>query len=184
VILLVSTLGAVSIARWWTSTSSELPKIALVGALMGWWCAAASVTRDEARWALRMGSDFAGEEWRRSGLLDWARTEGARHPLYSNWVAVIYFYLHRPARDVPLRVESSRMAEFVDTLRKHDGRILEFRVPGPEYVTLDSLVKVPGLRVVETWPDGAVLAPAPVAPAPATTTPARPRPAARRSPRP
>jgi hypothetical protein len=76
------------------------------------------------------------------------------------------------------------MAEFVDTLRKHDGRILEFRVPGPEYVTLDSLVKVPGLRVVETWPDGAVLAPAPVAPAPATTTPARPRPAARRSPRP
>ena len=179
VILLVSMLAAVCIARWWTTTSSELAKIALVGALMGWWCAAASVTRDEARWALEMGSDFAGEDWRRSGLLDWARAEGARHPLYSNWVAVIYFYLHRPARDVPLRVESSRMAAFVDTLRKHDGRILEFRVPGPEYVTLDSLLKVPGLRVVQTWPDGAVLAPVPVAPAPAPTTPARPRPAAR-----
>jgi hypothetical protein len=129
-----------------------------------------------------VGSDFAGEEWRRSGLLDWARADGASHPLYSNWPAVVYFYLRRPARDVPLLTESAQMAAFVDTLRVRDGRVLEFREPGLEYVTIDSLERVRGLRAVAEWPDGVVLAPA--SDAPVQARPARPRPAALRSPRP
>jgi hypothetical protein len=182
IILLATTMAAVGIAHWWRSTPAVLPKIALTGALLGWWFAAASVTHDEAVWALDMGSDFAGEEWRKSALLDWARTDGERHPLFSNWPAVAYFYLRRPARDVPLGIESAKMAAFADTLRVRDGRILEFRVPGPEYATIDSLRRVPGLRVVAEFPDGVVFAPA--SGPPAATTPAPSPTAGRRSPRP
>jgi len=121
--------------------------------------AAASLTRNEARYALDTGSDFAGELWRKSELLQWARTEGARYPLYSNWTAVVYFYLHRPARDVPMLIESRRLGEFVDTLRVRNGRVIEFAVPGIEYATMDSLLHTRGLRVVAELRDGVVLAP-------------------------
>lgn len=179
VILLATTMAAVGVALWWRSTPYELPKLAMAGALIGWWMAAASVTADEARYALESGSDFAGEEWRRSELLDWARTNGMHHPLYSNWTAVVYFYLHRPARDVPLLIESAQMAEFADTLRVRDGRVLEFRTPGVEYASIDSLRRVRGLRVVAERADGVVLAPAGI-----DARPALPPPAARRSPPP
>ena len=159
VFLLLATMVATGAALWWTSTSSVLPRIALFGALLAWWLAAGSVTQDEAQYALDVGSDFAGEAWRRSELLDWARTEGASHPLYTNWPAVLYFYVHRASRDVPLRTESARMAAFVDTVRAHDGRIIEFSAPGPEYVTVDSLRRAAGLRVIAEHEDGVVLAP-------------------------
>jgi hypothetical protein len=158
VILLVGTMVAVATAIWWSFTATTLPKIAVLGALMGWWAAAASVTRNEARYALETGSDFAGEPWRKSELLEWARTEGARYPLYTNWTAVVYFYLHRPARDVPMLIESRRLGEFVDTLRSRNGRVLSFAVPGIEYVTMDTLLQTRGLRVVAERRDGVVLA--------------------------
>ena len=47
------------------------------------------------------GSDFAGDQWHRSELLEWGRSHGRGHPLFSNWPVVAYFYLDRPARDVP-----------------------------------------------------------------------------------
>jgi len=51
------------------------------------------------------------------------------------------------------------MAEFVDSLRARDGRVLEFTWPGIEYVPIDSMVKVPGLRIVARRADGVVLGP-------------------------
>lgn len=160
VMLLGATFAATGIAVWWRSTASELPKIAVVGALLGWWAAAGSHTRNEATWVFEHGSDFASDQWRHSDLIDWARTEGRAHPLHTNWPVMSYFYLRRPARDVPRLTEVARMREFVDSLRARDGRVLEFATPGIEYVSLDSLEKVPGLRVVARRGDGAVLAPA------------------------
>jgi hypothetical protein len=159
VMLLGATFAATGIAVWWRSTTSELPKIAVVGALLGWWTAAGSHTRNEARWVFEHGSDFANDQWRHSDLIEWARAEGADQPLYTNWPVMSYFYLRRPARDVPRLDEAARMAEFVDSLRTRGGRILAFSWPGIEYVPLDSLAKVPGLRVVARRRDGAVLAP-------------------------
>jgi hypothetical protein len=178
VMLLGATIAATGIALWWRSTPSELPKIAVVGALLGWWAAAGSHTRNEAVWALEHGSDFTSDQWRHSDLIEWARAEGASHPLYTNWPVMSYFYLRRPARDVPRLAETARMGEFVDSLRRHDGRVLEFTWPGIEYVSVDSLEKVPGLRVVARRADGVVLAaagePTP-ARRPRSDSPSRPR---------
>jgi hypothetical protein len=160
VILLGATFAATALALWWRSTSSELPKVAVAGALLGWWAAAASHTRNEARWVFTHGSDFANDQWRHSDLIDWARTEGTAHPLYTNWPVMSYFYLRRPARDVPRLGEAGQIAEFVDSVRVRGGRILEFDWAGPEYVPLDSMLKVPGLRVVARRRDGVVFAPA------------------------
>jgi hypothetical protein len=178
VILLGATLAATGIALWWRTTASELPKIAVVGGLLGWWAAAGSHTRNEAAWVLEHGSDFASDEWRHSDLIDWARSKGRAFPLYTNWPVMSYFYLRRPARDVPRLAEAARMGEFVDSLRVRGGRILEFTTPGIEYVPLDSMVRVKGLRVVARRRDGVVLAPASdatPAPSPRTAPPPRRR---------
>ena len=178
VMLLGATFAATGIALWWRSTASELPKIAVVGALLGWWAAAGSHTRNEATWVFEHGSDFASDQWRHSDLIDWARSEGRAYPLYTNWPVMSYFYLRRPARDVPRLAETARMGEFVDSLRARGGRILEFTTPGIEYLPLDSMVKVPGLRVVARRTDGVVLAPvesATPAPSPRSAPPLRGR---------
>jgi hypothetical protein len=159
VMLLGATIAATGIALWWRATASELPRIAIVGALLGWWAAASSHTYNEATWVLDHGSDFASDQWRHSDLIDWARTEGAAYPLYTNWPVMSYFYLRRPARDVPRLAETARMGEFVDSLRLRGGRILEFTWPGIEYVPVDSMMAVRGLRVVARRTDGVVLAP-------------------------
>ena len=174
VIVLGSTLVATGLGVWWLASTAALPKIALIGALLGWWCAAGSVTWDQAVRVRDYGSDFGSDDWRRSDLLEWARSEGAGHPLYTNWVAAVYFHLRRPARDIPMLGEMKRVPEFARVLAANDGRALVFDVPGVEFVTVDSLRRAPELRVVSELADGVVFAAArPLA------RPARPRPAAR-----
>jgi hypothetical protein len=159
VMLLGASMAATGIALWWRSTTSDLARIAVVGALLGWWAASGSHTRNEARWVFEHGSDFANDQWRHSDLIDWARTDGTAFPLYTNWPVMSYFYLRRPARDVPRLEETARMAEFVDSVRVRGGRILHFAWPGVEYVPVDSMVKLSGLRIVARRADGVVLAP-------------------------
>jgi hypothetical protein len=131
----------------------------------------------DASYVMAWGSDFAGDQWHRSDLLAWGRARGRGHPLFSNWPVVPYFYLGRPARDVPRLNESEHLREFVDLVRAQNGLVLAFDVPGEEYVTLDSLAKVPGLRMIARLHDGAVFGPAPD-----VATPARPPTAAPPSP--
>jgi hypothetical protein len=158
VLLLATTIAATTIALWWRAAHSALARIAVAGALLGWWTAGASVTADDADYALEQGSDFAGEQWRRSELLEWARTDGTAHPLYTNWSAAMYFYLHRPSRLVPLRNDARALAAFPETLRVRDGRAVVFDVAGVEYATAEQLVGLRGLRVVARLEDGVVLA--------------------------
>ena len=144
-IVLGTTIAATGIALWWRSARAELPKIALCGALLGWWFGAASTMWVDASYVMAWGSDFAGDQWHRSELLAWGRAHGARPPLYSNWPVVAYFYLRRPARDIPRLNESSQLREFADSVRVHDGLVLAFKESGMEYVTVDSLAKTVGL---------------------------------------
>ncbi|MFL5608873.1 MAG: hypothetical protein ACJ8AD_20625 [Gemmatimonadaceae bacterium] len=158
VLLLATTIAATTIALWWRGAHSTLARIAVAGALLGWWTASAAVTNAHAAYALTAGSDFAGEQWRRSELLAWARTDGTRYPLYTNWPAAPYFYLHRPSRLLPLRNDARALAAFPDTLRVRNGRALVFNVAGVEYATADQLAALRGLRVVARFADGVVLA--------------------------
>ena len=82
------------------------------------------------------------------------------------------------ARDVPRLNERDQLGEFADSVRANRGLVLAFNESGIEYVTVDSLAKAPGLRLVARLHDGAVFGPAPSA-----ATPARPPTVALPSPR-
>ena len=158
-LLLAATAAAVAIACWWRATGSRAARAA-VGLALACWCAAsASVAMGYGRFALDYGSDFAGEQWRSSPVLDWARTDGASHPLYTNWPAAVYFHLHRASYSLPTPDDSTTLAHFVDTLRRHDGRALVFDAPNADDVVARRLVEQPDLRVVARTSDGVVLAP-------------------------
>ncbi|MDB4889199.1 MAG: hypothetical protein JWL61_1054 [Gemmatimonadetes bacterium] len=154
-LVLATTLAATALALWWRGTRLIIARIAVCGALLGWWFAAASATYGEARYALEWGSDFAGEQWRHSELLDWARHD--RGTLYSNWPAAVYFHLHRPARELPKEFDAATLKAFADTVRVRGGRVLLFDVAASEYAPTALLVKVPGLRTVARLSDGVVL---------------------------
>lgn len=158
-LLLVTAAAATAIACWWRAARSLLPRAALGAALLGWCVASASVALDNGRFALGYGSDFAGEQWRHSPLLDWARTSGASHPLYTNWPAAVYFHLHRPSHSLPKTDEAGELTDFVDTLRQLDGRALVFDAPNADDIVAKALTEQPGLRVVARLSDGVVLAP-------------------------
>ena len=158
-LLLATTAAAVAIACWWRATSSRVARSAVAVALIGWSVSSASVALDYGRFALGYGSDFASEQWRHSPLLDWARTEGVRHPLYTNWPAAVYFHLHRSSYSLPSPDDAGALAAFADTLRRRDGRVLLFDAPNADDLVAGSLVEQPGLRVVARLGDGVVLAP-------------------------
>jgi hypothetical protein len=159
--LLATIAIATSIALWWQmpphSPRRALPRVLVAGALMAWAAASAAQTLDEAQAALTWGSDFAGEQWRSSALLEWARTNGANRPLYSNWPSAVYFHLHRPARGLPDADEVDAFRDLADTLRAHGGVVLAFTVPDASVATGDQLRRVPGLRVIAEVQDGVVI---------------------------
>ena len=157
-LLLATVLVATATTLWWRN--ARMPSRAVVaGALVVWAAAGASVVWRDARYALEWGSDFAGAQWRSSELLEWGRTPEARHPLYTNWPAAVYFHLQRPARDVPQRGDVHALAAFADTLCVRDGRVLVFAVPEPDLATDLALSRQGGLRVLQRFRDGIVLAP-------------------------
>jgi hypothetical protein len=160
-LLLVVTATTVALGCWWRSGTSRAVRAAVAVGFIAWWIASASVAHDDARFALDYGSDFAGEQWRSSPVLQWARSEGAAHPLYTNWPAAVYFHLHRPSYALPEQGEEASLGDFADTLRRRDGRVLLFTAPDADDIRADSIVALRGLRVVARLGDGMVLAPAP-----------------------
>jgi len=155
------TVDAAALGIWWNGTRLVIARIAVCGALLGWWFAAASATYGEAHYALEWGSDFAGEQWRTSELLDWTRHEGAKYTLYSNWPAAVYFHLHRPARELPKEHDAATLAAFADTVRARNGRVVLFNVETSEYAPTASLLASPKLKAVAQFSDGVVLSASP-----------------------
>jgi hypothetical protein len=163
-LLLLMTVAAVGLTHWWRGTRLVIARVAVASALLGWWLAAATTTALEAHYALDLGSDFAGEQWRGSEVLAWARTEGAGRTLYSNWPAAVYFHLHRPSRELPRQRDAHTLAAFADTVRVRDGRVLLFDTQSPEFAPNHSLLETRGLRTIARLRDGVVLGPVPVIP--------------------
>jgi hypothetical protein len=162
VFLVESVIIATTFALWWErpvrDAGGALVRIAVASALLGWCASSAAVALDDASYARTWGSDFAGEQWTRSALLEWGRTTGAGYPLYSNWPSAVYFHLHRPAHGLPSSDDSRLLAAFADTLRARGGRVLAFRIPERNVVGLERLREVKGLRVVAELEDGEVFA--------------------------
>ena len=161
VIVLATMATTVAAFHWWIGASSMPLKIALIGAAAAWWCAATLVTAGEVRRVRLEGSGYGRERWWRSDVIEWARTAGGRHPLFSNRPPAVYFHLHRASRDVPTIEDAARMQEFADRVRAEDGRVLIFRAPTRAYVTIDSLRRATTLRPVFEGVSGVVLAPGP-----------------------
>lgn len=161
VLLLLMTLAAIALWYWWRGTRLVVARVAVTIAFVTWWCGSALATRDEATYALTFGSDLAGIQWRQSELLSWTRVEARDATLWSNWPAAVFFHLHRPARELPKNIEMTpaTLAEFADSVRARNGRVLLFNVQTGEYPSNAALRKLRGLRVLEELSDGVVLAP-------------------------
>jgi len=101
VMVLVTMATTIAAFHWWIGASSLPLKTALMGAVFAWWCAAGRVTAGEMRRVRLQGSDYERERWWRSDVIEWGRTAGRGHPLFSNRPPAVYFHLHRPVRDVP-----------------------------------------------------------------------------------
>jgi len=158
-IMLTSVAFAVAAATWWRSATRG-PRVALAVVLLVWGVAAGRVSWRHVHDGLEFGTDLGHEVWRRSAMLDWARADGARYSLYSNWPSLAYFYLDRPARGLPESSDAATLRAFADTLAARGGVILAFTAANPRYAPSDSLLHVLGLRVLAAYPDGRVLAPA------------------------
>ena len=172
-LLLLMTMAATGLTLWWRNTHLQVARVAVAAALMSWWYAAAMVTRENAQYALGWGSDLAGEQWRESEVLAWARSDGAGAPLYSNWPAAVYFYLHRPAHEIPQESDARTMAAFADTVRVRGGRVLLFDVREHQLAPNDSVIKTRGLRTVERLRDGVILGPYAAPPSSSNSRPPR-----------
>lgn len=155
-------LWAVAIVIAAASSFGRLPIVvrgAVVAAFAAWCWTAWPVEYDDIGWATSHGSDLAGEEWRTSPLLGWARTNAPRTALFSNWPSVVYFHLHRSAWLPPnMNANARTLAAFVDTLRSRRGVLLEFDVANPDALQPKEAASVPGLRAVAKTTDGTIYA--------------------------
>lgn len=156
-LLLLMILAAIGLSSWWRGTRLHVARIAVALALMLWWYAGVSAIRVSAHYAMTWGSDFAGQQWRDSQVLGWARREGNTAPLYSNWPAAVFFYLHRPSHELPYLKEAGNLKAFGDTVRARGGHVLLFNAKSEDYVANALLIKRSGLDILEELADGWVL---------------------------
>jgi hypothetical protein len=156
-LLLLMIISATALTFWWRGTRLIVARVAVGAALIAWWCAALAATRTNAHFAMTWGSDFAGQQWRDSEVLAWGRMEGSDAPIYSNWPAAVYFYLHRPSHELPMLKEHASLKAFGDTVRAHNGHVLLFSVKSEDYVANALLIKNSGLDILEELNDGWIL---------------------------
>ncbi len=158
-VMLLSVAFAVAGSSWWR-WAARPARVTLAVALVVWGSAAAAASWRYAHDALEYGASLADETWRGSPMLEWARNEGVRYTLYSNWPALSYFYLGRPAHGLPELDDPATLHAFADTLAARGGVVLVFPEPNARYRTAESLIRAGGLRVIATFPNGRVLGPA------------------------
>jgi hypothetical protein len=158
-LVLAMIILGITISVWWRRMHLVKTRRTIEVMLVMWWLAAAGATYNEAHYALTWGSDFAGKEWRTSELIAWAKEHAAHTPLYTNWPAAVYFYLHRNSHELPRRADEQTLAAFGDSIRARHGIVLLFGPTNGEYVPNDTMFDVPGLEMTKELKDGVILAP-------------------------
>jgi len=103
------------------------------------------------------GYDFAERSWRDSQTIAWLRQSGGRYALYTNHPVPIYYYVHRPSRELPITLSpdsprrfASRFAAAPSALVVFSDTTWQSAIPG------DSLASRLGLRAAARFRDGAI----------------------------
>lgn len=160
-ILLLSTGFAVAAATWWRS-AGRTPRIVFSVLLLVWGVGSFATSRARIRESQDGGLDFANDVWRGSSVLEWLRGDASHGAVYSNWPALPYLYLGRPARGLPASDDPAVLTAFRDTLAARGGGVIvAFAADNPACVNIDTLVSALGLHVLASYRDGRVLVPAP-----------------------
>ncbi|MFL5612735.1 MAG: hypothetical protein ACJ796_03655 [Gemmatimonadaceae bacterium] len=149
---------AIALHAWWRT--ARVPIRTVFGALLVTWFAASyHASSDEIDYAMEFGGDFGQEQWRTSPLLAWTRTNASGKILYSNWPPAIFFYLHRPAHELPNEADDAVLRAFADTIAARNAIVLLFDHPSPDQIDSTAILRLPSLRRIATVPDGSVFAP-------------------------
>jgi hypothetical protein len=162
IIVLVEVALAVAVGALWPrgDRAARVPATAALGiAALGLWVAAGlGIGVYETRRTAREGNYLTNEYWRTSGLLEWVRREGRGVPIYSNHPSAVYIHAGRPAREMPLREEESRMREFGATLARTQGVLVAFDEPSGWLLPVHEVANSLALRQVARFQDGVVWA--------------------------
>ncbi|MFI5279802.1 MAG: hypothetical protein ACHQU1_04860 [Gemmatimonadales bacterium] len=103
------------------------------------------------------GYDFATRSWKASETLAWLRREGSGYALYTNHPVPIYYYLHRPSRDLPTIAAPDTLRRFAATLSASPSALVEFSdTTWREQVPGGVLARRLHLRVAARLADGTV----------------------------
>jgi hypothetical protein len=154
-IVLMEIAAVTSVGYWWRAYHRPVHlTIAALGLV--WFIAAATVTANDAMYAVTEGSDFAGTSWRQSPLTAWVRLHARGRPVYSNWPPALYFHAHRIARELPDSTDPEDVSGFAEQLRKDHGYVVGFDERSPDFIAPTTLARELNLRQVVRTADGAV----------------------------
>lgn len=155
VFLLAMLIAAISIRSWWQG--ARLAGRLLCGALvLAWLVASYHVSSDDVDWAFENGYDLAGDPWRGSALVAWARDNAAGHALYSNWPSVLVLQLGRASHETPMTPDTLVLRQFADSVAVRQGVVLAFDIAAPGLIGVDELLRAPRLKRVARLADGSV----------------------------
>jgi hypothetical protein len=154
-LLLAMVVAAITLRAWWRR--ARLPARILCAVLVVvWMLASHHVSSDDVDWAMENGYDLAGDPWRGSALVAWARANGAGHAIYSNWPSAVVLQLGRPSRETPVTADTLELRRFTSAVSSRSGVILAFDTQAPDRIGVDELLRVPGLRRIARVADGSV----------------------------
>jgi hypothetical protein len=153
--LLAMIVAAITIRSWWRAT--RLPGRVLCAAIVVLWMLASyHVASDDIDWAMENGYDLAGDPWRSSALIAWARANAGGHVIYSNWPSAVVLQLGRPSRETPAGADTLVLQAFARTVAARDGVVLAFDIAAPKLIGVDVLLHAPRLKRVAQLADGSV----------------------------
>lgn len=153
--VLVVLVATVTVGAWWRR-APVVPRVLCIALVAAWVAASYHVSSDDVDWAFENGYDLAGDPWRSSALLAWARTNAAGRPLYSNWPTAVVLQLDRPSRETPPRSDPAILRQFATAVRERGGVVLAFDTEAPGIIGADALLTAPGLRRIARVADGSV----------------------------
>ncbi|MBX6333524.1 MAG: hypothetical protein IRY91_16880, partial [Gemmatimonadaceae bacterium] len=125
-------------------------------AVVAWWGASLSNTRDDVQYALETGNDYADIQWRGSRLIAWVRAHGGGHPLFTNFPTALYFHADRMARMLPQSIAPDTVRAFADTLARRGGWIVAFERSSEYAERPDALLQRLRVREIARFSDGGV----------------------------
>jgi hypothetical protein len=134
-------------------------RIIVAAVLVPWFAASYHASKDEIDYAMEFGGDFGQEQWSASPLLAWTRMNASGKILYTNWPPAVFFYLHRPAHQLPNEDNDTVLRAFGDTVAARNAVVLVFDHPSPDQIDSTALLRIPSLRRIARVADGTVFAP-------------------------